>query len=133
MLDRADADGMARFVPLPCGRTAILCVCYDSFVFSELALGPTTKLRAMRYRTDPVDGWDNLKPATSWQWISDLRARIGEHRVSVVLNPVHGFEREGSDVFWHRHGLAVASSGIGGGMAVGAAHYRDALPTDGHT
>ena len=132
LLDRADADGAARFLPLPCGRTAILCLCYDSFVFSELAQGPTAKLRAMRYQTDPVDGWDALTPPQAWRWLQGLRHQIQLHEPTVVLNPIHGFERQGADVFWQRHGLSVASSALRGGFAVGAAHYRLGLPAPDH-
>ena len=132
LLDRSDADGAARFLPLPSGRSAMLCVCYDSFVFSELALGPTTKLRAMRYQTDPIDGWDGLKPWQAWDWLQKLDSQIELHRPTVVLNPIHGFDRQGGDVFWQRHGLSVASSALGGGLAVGAAHYRRGLPNAEH-
>ena len=132
LLDFADADSEARFVPLPNGRTAMLCVCYDSFVFSELALGPTKKLNAMRYQSHPFDGWDDLTPTVAWEWMAALRRQVALHGPSVILNPVHGFERPGADVFWQRHGLAVASSAIGGGLAVGAAHYRRDLPAPTH-
>jgi len=128
LLDYSDAVGDNRFLPLPSGHNAMLCVCYDSFVFSELALGPSDKLRAMRYRTDNTEAWDLLRPQDAWDLLHDLRRQIALHSPTVVLNPIHGFERQGSDVFWQRHGLAVASSALGGGLAIGAAHYRRALP-----
>ncbi len=133
LLDYADAASQARFLPLPSGRSAMLCLCYDSFVFSELALGPTHKLRHMRFRTDPSHGWDYLAPDDAWQWMGALRRQIAVHGPTVVLNPIHGFAREGSDVFWQRHGLAVASSATGGGLAIGAAHYRHGLPSPTHS
>lgn len=131
LLDHEDALTEDRFLPLPNGDIAMLCLCYDSFVFSELALGPTTKLRAMRYKTAVPDGWDDLTPTESWLWLSDLSHRIRTHWPRVLLNPIHGFDAPGREVLWHRHGLACASSFLGGGLAIGAAHYQRTLPTEG--
>lgn len=130
LLDFEDAAGEERFLPLANGDQAILCLCYDSFVFSELARGPTKKLRAMRYQLADLDGWDDLGPEQAWRWLTALRRRIDEHKPRVILNPIHGFDRPGREVFWQRHGLACASSYLSGAMAIGAAHYRTSLPNN---
>lgn len=128
LLDEQDARTADRFVQLPSGRTAVLCVCYDAFVFSELALGPTAKLAAMRYRTDASSGWDYMSRGEAIRWITELKRNVVEQRPTVVLNPIHGFDRPGAEVFWQRHALASASSYLGGAMAVGAAHFVQRLP-----
>jgi hypothetical protein len=128
LLDRQDADGDERFFPLANGQRAMIAVCYDAFALSELALGPTGKLRAMRYRTDPVSGWAEFEPAERHDWLDALRDQIAHRAPRVLLNPIHGFVRPGSCRFWQRHGLASASSYLDGALCVGAAHFKSRLP-----
>lgn len=123
-----DADDPARIVSLSGGRQALLCVCYDAFVFSELAVGPTGKRANLRHL------WKGkhaiIEPdADERAAFLDRHGRlIGEHRPDVALVGVHGFDQPGRETRWQRHGIAVASAGLGGGLAVGAAHYRWWLP-----
>ena len=128
LLDKQDAVSDDRFIPLPNGQWSMIAVCYDAFVTSELALGPTGKLRAMRYRTDPVDGWAEFEPADRHDWLNGLREQIALHAPRVLLNPIHGFTRPGGCRYWQRHGLASASSYLNGALCVGAAHFKSELP-----
>lgn len=128
LLDRQDAGGDERFIPLANGEWAMIGVCYDAFAMSELALGPSGKLRAMRYRTDAVEGWAEFEPAERLDWLDALRDQIAQRAPQVLLNPIHGFTRPGSCRFWQRHGLASASSYLEGALCVGAAHFKSGLP-----
>lgn len=133
LLDPQDAYGGERFVALPNGSSAMVALCYDAFVFSEIARGPSSKLGAMRYRTDREDGWNVFARGEAQAWIAALGDQIARHRPNVVLNPIHGFARVGAEGFWQRHGLASVSSFLDGALSVGAAHFRAALPETGQS
>lgn len=128
LLFEHDADDPARVVTLSGGGKALLCVCYDAFVFSELALGPTGK-RANLRRIWTADG-AVIEPDHDERagFLSRYQRLIAEHRPGVALVGIHGFDQPGRETRWQRHGMAVASAGLGGGLSVGAAHYRWWLP-----
>lgn len=128
LLDRQDAEGGERFVLLPNGQRALIAVCYDVFAMSELARGPTGKLRAMRFRTDPSDGWSAMSGPDRWAWMESLKLQIDDHAPRVVLNPIHSFVRPGACLFWQRHGMASASAYLNGALCVGAAQFKSGLP-----
>lgn len=128
LLDQQDAGGEDRFIKLANGEWAMMAVCYDAFAMSELALGPTGKLRAMRYRTDPLDGWAEFEPAERHDWLDQLRDQIARRAPRVLLNPIHGFVRPRSCRFWQRHAIASASSYLDGALSIGAAHFQSGLP-----
>lgn len=129
LLDYQDAAGGDRFIPLSNGRWSMIGVCYDAFALAEQARGPTAKLRAFRYRTDPDHGWDFFDKGEAARWMETLNLQVASVRPDVFLNPIHGFERPGADRYWQRHGLSTASSALGGAMCVGAAHFKKALPS----
>lgn len=123
-----DPDDAARVVRLPSGQSALLCVCYDAFVFSELTLGPTGKQGNLRRL------WTGkrsiIEPDSDQRTVFLKRHHrlISEQQPAVALIGVHGFDQPGRETRWQRHGIAVASAGLNGGLAVGAAHYRWWLP-----
>lgn len=128
LLFAADADDPARIVDLPGGGRALLLVCYDAFLFSEIARGPTSRRASMRYIADSKD---NGRPTTAQErkaLLERFAALVEHEKPAVALIAVHGFEQPGRDTRWQRHGIASASAGLGGGLAVGAAHYGSWLP-----
>jgi hypothetical protein len=68
--------------------------------------------------------FDELRHRCIQQWDLLLRSR----RPSVAIAAIHAFDRPGLDGFWQRHGIATASAVLNGGLALGAAHFRDCLP-----
>jgi hypothetical protein len=50
------------------------------------------------------------------------------NRIDLAISAIHGFRKPGRDVYWQRHGLTAASAGLGGGLAIGAAHFNEQLP-----
>ncbi|MDQ2859332.1 MAG: hypothetical protein M3T55_01095 [Pseudomonadota bacterium] len=128
LLFAADADDMARIVDLPSGGRALLLVCYDAFLFSEIARGPTSRRASMRWVADGQEHGRRTVSAERNGMIEKFEALVGREKTTVALIAVHGFEQPGRDTRWQRHGIASASSALGGGLAVGAAHYQEWLP-----
>ncbi|MEO6339246.1 MAG: hypothetical protein ABIO39_04325 [Caulobacteraceae bacterium] len=128
LLFETDAEANARTLRLANGDHAILSACYDGFVFGELAIGPTSKRRAMRYigQAHPLYRW--LEPEDVDQMLASLAKGVRRLQPAVSLVAIHGFERPGGDVYWQRHGLATSSAALDGALAVGAAHFRERLP-----
>jgi len=128
LLFRADTNADDRTVRLPNGELAILSACYDAFVFSELAIGPTGKRRAMRYVGLDDGSYRWIEPDEADGLLAMLDMGICELEPTVSLVAIHGFERPGGEVYWQRHGLATSSAALGGALSVGAAHFREKLP-----
>ena len=126
-----DYDSEHRIVTLPNGSRALLAACYDAFGVAEPVLGPTARTRYIR---NIIDG--GKKFSIGDQHFAKLRrdclerwaALISANRVDVTLTAIHNFGEPGADLFWQRHGLATASASMGGGLAIGAAHFWDELP-----
>jgi len=49
----------------------------------------------------------------------------------MALACIHNFDAPGRDSYWQRHGIAYASAALGGGLALGAAHFNYTLPAAG--
>ncbi len=116
-----------RFARLASGETAVVCVCYDAFGLAATADGPCTPFRSIclldqHSRATPVSLPLQRSLVARWQGL------FAAHRPTVALIAIHGFEHPGRDGYWQRHGIATASAALGGGLAVGAAHFRYALP-----
>jgi hypothetical protein len=105
------------------GREMLLAVCYDAFVFSEMANGPTQKRKAMRYLFDPEDAVVRLTDAGRAELLAELRG-FRRSPPAAALVGVHGFKRPGRELYWQRHGIATTSAALRGALVVGAAHYR---------
>ena len=127
LLFEQDADDPGRVVTLPGGSKTLLCLCYDAFLFSELARGPTSSRSAMRYLGE-ADGSQKLDAATRDGMLDRFGAMVRREAPQSALIAVHGFEQPGGETRWQRHGIASTSAGLGGGLAVGAAHFRYWLP-----
>jgi hypothetical protein len=125
-----DADDPARIIALPNGGTAVLLVCYDAFVFSELARGPTSKRASMRWIAEGRRGARHTTARERDALLERFAALVGREKPGFALIAVHGFTRPGRDILWQRHGIAGASAGLGGALAVGAAHFSDWLPDE---
>lgn len=125
-----------RYIALSSGRTAVLCVCYDMFGLTENPVHPgrrTTILRTIESHGSVLRkgdaAFDELRHRCIQQWDLLLRSR----RPSVAIAAIHAFDRPGLDGFWQRHGIATASAVLNGGLALGAAHFRDCLPEPSHS
>ena len=123
LLHAEDYEDAARRLRLKCG-SGLLAVCYDAFIFAELALGPTAKRGAMRYAWDIDDDWIRLKQSGRQRLLSDFKRKVLTKTPRVLLVGIHGFKRPGREVYWQRHGIATASAALGGALTVGAAHFR---------
>jgi len=124
-----DSADPRRIVDLPSGARATLCVCYDAFLFNELVLGPTAKRGAMRYIAHPTERWEWATPEDRAHIIDAYWGLHTSTKPTVALIGIHRFKQPGADLRWQRHGIATASAGVGGGLAVGAAHFTRQLPT----
>jgi hypothetical protein len=129
LLFAADAEARTRIIELPNGERAILSACYDAFVFSELAIGPTAKRRAMRWLGDAHPRYHRMAREEADRLLGQFARGIHELAPTISLAAIHGFERPGGEIYWQRHGLATASAALCG-LSVGAAHFRHSLPAN---
>jgi hypothetical protein len=130
-----DMISKQRLAPVGDCNRALLCACYDMFGCAENeATGP----RGGNIRL--FDNGNNglLNRATHRRdTIANIRHNLpgwGQlvNQASVGLAAIHHFtrRRRGSGKsYWQRHGLQNASNFLGGGVALGAAHF-EALPKD---
>jgi hypothetical protein len=126
----ADFGSPYRIVTLANGSRALLCACYDVFGVAEAIVGPTARIRYIRYLAPDqrCDGAGAGFMAVRRRLVAEWGQLLADQRIDVVLTAVHRFQQPGRDIFWQRHGLATASAALGGGLAVGAAFFTDRLP-----
>jgi hypothetical protein len=126
----ADFGTPHRVVTLANGSRALLCACYDVFGVAEAIIGPTARIRYIRY-LGPDGRYDGAGAgfvAARRRLVAEWGQLLIDQRVDVALAAVHRFQQPGRDIFWQRHGLATASAALRGGLAVGAAFFTDRLP-----
>lgn len=128
----ADYASPHRFVILPSGHKAALCSCFDMFgICADAAMlakrGLPIRDLWLPYGKCPRVEEPGFKPLRE-QALGQWHALLKEHKPTVALSAIHSFKLPGRDGYWQRHGLAVASASIGGGLAVGAAHFEERLP-----
>ncbi|MBF0515475.1 MAG: hypothetical protein HQK81_15640 [Desulfovibrionaceae bacterium] len=112
-----------------------MCACYDMFGVAESPQYTTKRTRNIKF----VGHGTEIIAATGEEGFNDTRAglirnwaaMLKRKRVSVALGAIHQFNRPGLDKYWQRHGIAVASAALGGGVAIGAAHFVEQLPAPG--
>jgi hypothetical protein len=126
----ADFASPHRIVTLANGSRALLCACYNVFGVAEAIVGPTVRMRYIRYL---APNWRDDSAGAGFvavrqRLVAEWGQLLTDQRVDVVLTAVHRFQQPGRDVFWQRHGLATASAALGGGLTVGAAFFTDRLP-----
>jgi predicted amidohydrolase len=126
----ADFSSPHRIVTLANGSRALLCACYDVFGVAEAVIGPTARIRYIRYLAPNgrYDGADAGFVAARRRLVVEWGQLLADQQVDVALAAVHRFQQPGRDFFWQRHGLATASAALGGGLALGAAFFTDQLP-----
>jgi hypothetical protein len=126
----ADFGSPHRVVTLANGSRALLCACYDVFGVAEAIVGPTARIRYIRYLAadQRYDGAGAGFVAVRRRLVAAWSQLLADQRIDVVLTAVHRFQQPGRDIFWQRHGLATASAALDGGLAVGAAFFTDRLP-----
>lgn len=128
----SDYSSPHRFVTLPSGHKAVLNSCFDMFGICD---DPTMlKKRGSSIRDFWLPNGEcprieeaGFKPLRE-QALQNWQALLDEHRPTLAMTAIHAFKRPGRDGYWQRHGLAVASAALQGGLAVGAAHFEERLP-----
>lgn len=127
----ADYGSQERYVRLASGHLAALSACFDMFAFcgdAALLAQRSVAIRDLRFPGScpriEEPGFYRLRRELVASWD---RVRY-QHRPTVALAAIHGFARPGRDSYWQRHGIAVASAGVLGGLAVGAGHFVQGLP-----
>lgn len=121
-----------RVISLGCGRSAVLCACYDMFGVADCSGGSDIRAKKIQHisvagetyhreEATPADGdaFARVRNACIERWRDLLRRRS----VTAALVAIHEFPGTSSS-FWQRHGVAGASGALGGGLAIGAAHFR---------
>jgi hypothetical protein len=128
----ADFGSPHRIVTLANGSRALLCACYDVFGVAEAIIGPTARIRYIRYLAPDrrYDGAGFRFVVVRRRLVAEWGQLLADQRVDVALTTVHRFQQPGRDIFWQRHGMATASAALGGGLAVGAAFFTNRLPDD---
>jgi hypothetical protein len=131
-----DFSSKHRFVTLSNGSLALLNSCYDLFGAAD---GITTigsrrlAIRALRQGKNHVTHRDAGFSSVRHLALSAWSSLVTEQQPDVLLASIHAFERPGLDGYWQRHGIARASAGFKGALALGAAHFLERLPDDGST
>lgn len=128
---RDDFDTDHRIVRLANGQDALLCACYDAFGVAEGLWRMTGNSQYIRYLVEDGEEWtkdDADFAARRSRAVAAWGAMLERRKPGVVLTAIHRFRRPGADLLFQRHGLATASAAIGGGLAVGAAHFYGCLP-----
>lgn len=127
-----DFRSMSRFVRLSNGSVASLSDCYDLFGLREDPELPGIRMRAIRRIQDRgriVEerelGFSALRARIAKEW-GECRARASP---DLAIAVIHGFAMPGREGYWQRHGIAAASAFLRGGLAVGASHFAEGLPS----
>jgi hypothetical protein len=128
-----DYDARARLVTLPNGQRALIAACYDVFGLA-LRRGRAARLlsnvRAIGDEAGRVAEGAGAELALRKRTAVDLwRATLSSHSPQIVLAAIHMFRRAGREGYWQRHGIAMASAAVSGGLVVGAAHFVEKLPS----
>ncbi len=127
-----DVDQPRRLVRLRNNRHAILCACYDGFGLRasvDPRFADQSSIRWIREPDQPIRWFYAAeRPTYLDRWASFLKA----HPPDLALIAIHHFVRPGRDCYWQRHGIAGASAALNGVPILGAAHFREHLPQEGH-
>lgn len=119
-----DFSSADRVVRLRSGHAAVLLSCYDIFGVSEDAQGRAPK--GARKSSGVAADSSGKRPSRA-DGAAAFSYLLQSTKTRIALAAIHGFE-EGTSMF-QRHGIATASAAMAGGLAVGAAHFHDALPS----
>lgn len=129
----SDYHSRKRFIALPNGDKAALCACYDLFGFDIPPKLPSARARSIRALWDEGRivrkgevGFTALRSACLRDWDRLWRREDPD----IVIAAAHGFDRQGLDGYWQRHGVATSSAALGGAFAVTAAYFYDYLPDE---
>jgi hypothetical protein len=123
-----------RIITLARERSAVLCACYDMFGVADSAGKSDARARKIQHIRTPRRTFHRAEPPPAAPGAENFSSQLDEcierwcgllrrRSVSVALAAIHQFEG-GSTSFWQRHGIAGASAALGGGWALGAAHFR---------
>jgi hypothetical protein len=127
----ADFGCRHRYVTLSNGSRGVLAACYDVFGLAETPQQPTERTRYLRFLYERGRVGSPGQPGfleARHRAIREWRRALLAEKPSLALGAIHRFSRPGRDLFWQRHGLATASAVLGGGLAIGAAHFLERLP-----
>lgn len=129
VLEYADFGSSHRLINLANGHRALLCACYDMFGVAEGGSKPGRRGKAIRRIAKgetEVKGRAAISKAKAeclTRWLELMKREAP----SVALAAIHRFAGH-STAYWQKHGIASASAALGGGYALGAAHFEGGLP-----
>ena len=124
-----DADDPLRLVTLRNGNRAILCACYDAFALRAAADPRFADLGSIRLMLDDQGIYRRPTMLERHEHLRRWTAFLKAHPPDLALVAIHHFARPGRDCYWQRHGIAGASAGLSGAPILGAAHFREWLPS----
>ena len=130
VLNADDYGSDRRFVDLPSGHRALLCVCYDAFGVSEAVTGPGRRASLIRWLYTKARGRHRVRDReTVAKCLASWKDAVRRNQPSVVLSAIHAFAAPGRDGYWQRHGISAASAALNGALSAGAAQFKR-LPED---
>jgi hypothetical protein len=121
-----------RFLTLANGSRAVLCVCYDAFGLAEHPTAPSARTRAIRElfcHGGQIETGDPEFTTLRRACIAAWQKKLARERPRLAIATLHKFAAPGREIYWQRHGIAIASAALGGGLALGAAHFLRRLPS----
>ena len=125
----SDFNDPLRMVLLRNANRIILCACYDAFAIRALGGAQYADLRALRLILDEQGRFRRPSLAERQAYLSRWLGLLKEHPPDLAFTAIHEFARPGRDCYWQRHGLAGASAALAGKPILGAAHFREWLPS----
>jgi hypothetical protein len=131
-----DYSAGERFISLPNGGRALLNSCYDLFGAANAVTSAGARrlaIRALRRGAERLTYRDECFGSERDKALAAWATMIARQAPDVLLASIHGFERPGLDGYWQRHGIARASAGFKGALALGAADFGEGLPSQGST
>ena len=132
----ADFRDRHRVIQLASGRKAVLCACYDMFGVAERGNVEGKRARLIQNIGTNEDQVKRRTEGFQERLETNLAAfknLLATENVTVGIAAIHRFPSDPkkgkrfshSTGLWQRHGIATCSAALGGGFAVGAAHFLE--------
>lgn len=112
-----------RIVKLKSGENAILCACYDMFGCSENYNNYEKRTKCIKH-IFPFSKKDDFKKLRK-KCVQDFIKLLKSENVTIGIVAIHNDPTR----YWQCHGIDTCSAALNG-IAIGASHFKDNLPTD---
>lgn len=123
-----DFDCPDRVLHLASGDRAVMAACYDMFGIADTAQRADKRRRQIHTILDDAQSAPGTLGPSRAARLDVHRQFIWETRPDLGLAAIHEFPASRGVVHWQRHGIAACAAAIKG-IAIGAAHFGDTLPT----